>query len=1042
MSEPFNSMPLRSLALAVATALAGCSSSSDSDPDNEESSDPTSEVSSGPTSEVLSDPTSAFALCHDANADGQCADTEGAQRFSSLADAMAASVSPGQGPVIVSGEDRTLFTAASSASTADAWTTLTYNEALFNPLLGPAGVSAAAYLADKLGVAEGALTDEQSSALRNSVIAARGQFPDANPYQVIAAVIDAAVAQGSLDNAMPTAEQVASPYVLSQVYSVAPEPQVVATWEPSDHDERVRLIVPEGDHIMVINRWHNGIGWVDSAATDATVDIQPFATMATAGHHEYTTEADYVTGASEHTITQSWLNDNADVLYALVAGPREVDSPEDDSYGLFRVPLVDGKLPEHSVAAIDGSTTHNVPHRHPSVARVDSKTLEQALQLADGTVLAYDSEAAYVRVYDEALQEDTSRAFPLDRPLLGWSVANNGASVLLLLGEKDGASTAELAMHSAADLSESGRVSVPLEASLLLAHETASRALVVADNNVHIIDVPSASLADSTSLISAPASTSALNSDGTRAALVYGGAINILNLTEAFPFIEGKVPYSGRLRALTFNGTEEIVYASSAGELQRASIQGLTSTPMGVNDVLTAALDAVSEDSINHGYPLDAVIYPMALPTTYGPADYLWSSSDAAVNVAGGETQGAITQGDADAAVELGVSAQYNFRGDVTTSDAKAFSVTVRAASATVDPIVTPLSGTHAKHEFSRLAASADGQLLAGYTGGIEGVGAGIVVFARQADNTVAYLHGGDGAIALPPGFEDARVDLLTFAGDSVRVVVREAQARGAEEGDGVGRVLTLDPATATWNTEATLTLPGKGNKAALSQDGNVLAIWVEEPAGETPDVKVHTFANDDLAPIATIDIDGNPRYWAFAVDNSGRHIMAYYNYRGDEGTLRNTRLYVAGGDEAAAVDVITRPTYGYFYDNASDTLVTANFDAALRIYPGVTTNDLAVFSDFATARGRYYPGKSGGHGAGRMYYGGIVDTTAYVWSGQRGLVAVDVSNPASPRELFFSPLDYAVTGVLSADGAVAFSHAFDDDTRSGHIAVVPLTDN
>lgn len=1013
------------LSLAVVSCLSACGGSNSSN-------GPAGDTGGG-TKKVT------YQLCHDGNVDGTCSENESPRSFNTLSAAVGTDANAGAGPVIVTGSDGTLMMAPASASRADVWSTLRYNEMFFNPEVSGDEAQIEHYLQSKLKVAGSTLTEEQVAQFNASVAAAVKQHPNTHPYRVLAAVIDAAVLQGSLADAMPTVEQVASQKVLSRAYTTEPEATVKATWETSDSDERVHLIVPGDDNqLMVVNRWHNSVVMVDAASAEQALVAQPFAAMETAGHHVYTTDVDYVSGASEHTITHGWIDADSDTLYALTAGPREVDSAQDDSYGLFRVPLVGGQLPAQDVAAIDGSKHHNVPHRASTVTRVDNAHLRAAVQLPNGNVLAYDADAGYVRVYDAALTEETGRAIALDRPLVDWKLSANGTRLALLLGEQDDQKGRVLQSWDVVSLKNEGEIALNASADTLLSARDADTLLVIDGVNIQALQASSLKVMSAWAVGSAPGSQSRISADGTRAALVYNSAINVLNLSEAYPFIEGSIPYSGRLRALKFNGNNEIVYSSKGGELQSVSLQGLSSAPVSIDSILERALEQVSASSINHGYDLSAVIYPMDLPKTYGPTDYKWSSTVGdALDVNGGDQHGQIKQGKENVSGQLAVTVGYSFRGKESVSDAKSFDITVRAASEPVEQQLTTMTGALATIEFGALAISLDGSRVAAWATGENGNG-GIVLFDRQADNT---LMPSTDIVSMPDGFNGSRVDLIAWSGDQLRVVVREKLTAGEKEGDGAARILSLDTSDQQWSVGDAQ--PGRGNKAALSQDGQVMAMWLQVPEGDGIRVQVKTFRVADLSEIATIGIDGEPRYWALTVDNTGRHVMVYYNYRNEERkTFRNTRRYDADTDGAAeAVTVISTATYGYTYDNATDTLITGDFSAEVRLYPNAASaSDLDTFYTYETARGRYDGGHSaGGHGGGRMYYGHVVNSVAYLWSSGRGVVAVDITNPESPREKFYAPLSYLGFGGVSSDGRFAISYAFDDDARKSVFSVIDL---
>lgn len=1027
------------LPLLIASALSACSSS-DNNPSPSTGVQGDTATNGGAASEGST--ASAYLLCHDSNLDGLCGTAENAASFETLAAAKAASVDAGTGPVIISSDASNLVTAPSTASNASGWSTLVYNESFVNPTTGNDEAAIGAYLKEKLGLdSDSGLSSTEEAALDASVVAALDANADASPYAVIGAVIEAAVLQGSLENAVPTTAQINSQTPLARVFETAPEATTKASWEASDGDERIWQIAVTDGIVMVVNRWYNRIAFVDPSATEQAIETQPFAAVFTSGHNVISDDTDYVSGASEHRIQKSWLADGGDTLYAMVRGPGNADIPEDDSYGLFRVPLNNGNLPTNMVDSVDGSTSYNVPHRAASVAWVDNKNLGDAIQLPNGNVLAYDSEAGYVRVYSADLTEDQSQAFALDRDLSGWTIANDGETLITLQGTLDGGDTTLLQAYSTSDLSETSSLTLSSDADTLLGSETGANIIVLEDTTVTVINAADLSIISSLSVGSAPSTTSRLSADGSRAALIFGSEINILNLAEAYPVFDGSVAYEGTLRALAFNGNDEILFGTGSGDgvLQSLSLADVVSTPSSIDDLLTKALDQIDADGINHDYPLEAVIYPLDLPATYGAATYDWSSTLGSALDLSASNLGAISQGSSAVTGDLTVSSSYNFRGDVSTSEDKTLELTIRAASETRDHVLTVLSGAHATHSMSKIAPTIDGQLLAAYTPGDEDGSSGIVVFQRENDDTMSYLYGGDAAISLPAGFEDSTIDVMAWNSDNtlLRIVIRDAVAAGEEDGNGTGQILTLNPATGDWNTYGPI-FAGAGYKAFISEDTSVIGVWLQVPApteddDEAVNIQVKTLNTDDLSEINNFNIAGTARYWAFAVDNTGSHIMTYFNYRDDEGdTYRNTRRYDADNTtgEPGASTVISTATYGYVYDNAGDRLITGDFSANVRVYPNATTaTDLDTFTEFATAHGTY----DGIHdsGRGRVYYGGIKGDTVYFWGGDRGLYGLDISDTDNIQEAFYAPVEDLNVGALAANGTVAYTTAFSDDDVS-----------
>ncbi len=981
-----------------------------------------------------------FTLCRDTNMNASCDAQESPQAFTDLASAIAASNNDQTGTVLLTGVDGTLLVGAPNTESASVISTLRYNESLYNPTTSADPALIDNYLKSKLFPNTNTLSESQQNDFIDSVKAAKSQYSQHNGYAVLAAVIDTAIEQGSLKNAIPSQEKVEKQSTLPGNYSSEPETALKAQWDTSDGDERVRFISPSNDKILIATRWHNRAVIIDSNTSDATSTPQPFAAIDGAGHNIESTNADYVSGASEHTMTHGWLNDTGDALYAVVAGPRGDTPDTDDSYGLFKVPLDNGQLPENLVASLDGSQTANVPHRAATVTRVDNAHIEEALPTSDDRVLAYDSEIGYVRVYDSDLNEDLSAAFELERELLAWQMSNNG-SLFLLLRDKNDAEDIVIQNRSLTNLgSATAEIAVASDSDNLIGSANSQKLLIVGDKSISVRETSTLDEVAQIPLSSSASSTVAMSDNGSKAALSLGNnEITIVNLDGARPYIEGRIEYSGRLRAVAINGNDELLYSSSGGELQSVSLT-LASQPDSIDDILESAMAGIDETSLNHEYSLDAVIYPLEMPTSLGQVDYIWNSTLGQAIVADNSAnQGQVNQpaiGSDNISGALNVKAEYNFRGDVTQSEEKSFDVTVRAETPAQAHTITKLTGVNASAEYSKLAANADGTQLAGAQSATSDAPASVSIYAVESDGTVsAQLASGQNSnkIDLPSDYAYSQISGLVWSGETLRVVVRDAIASADADGNGQAAILSLDANSGAW-TESRV-LAGNGNfrtintMVAVSQNQESLAIWQHVPTGGPDDeyrVQVKTYKASDLSEIAEILIQETYSFWALTVSNDGQHIMGYFNYRNaDRQTVRETRRFSAGGDGTPSSQmIIENPTYGYSYDNDADRLLTADFDTELNLIDSaLSSTEYEILTNFPTARGEYMPGFEDDHDAGRIFDLLYVDNTAYLWSPARGLIAVDISQPTAPKERFFAAFPSLEKGAVSADGKVLFSH-------------------
>ena len=1021
--------PFRKLALpvVVASLLSACSSGSNSNAD----------------ADGKVNPINNFALCHDSDLNAQCDSAENPKLFATLSEAQSAQVDSGSGPVIITGNDSLLF-AANAASNASAWSTLVYNESFVNPSTGIDEASIATYLQQKLGLAvSGELSAGEQSALIASIAAALKAHATSNPYSVMGAVVDAAVQQGSLTNAVPSAAQIESQAVLARNFDTEVTAKTNASWTTSDGDERVQQIIIEGDQAMVVNRWHNRLAVVSTKTLDQAVETQSFAAINTAGHHEYSTDADWVSGASEHRISQSWLADDGETLYALVDGPSEVDVPGDDSYGLFRVPLTGGLVPTFMVNSIDGAGQLNVPHKDPSVKRVASKSLEKAIQLTTGDVLAYDSEAGYVRFYDAQLNEDLTKAFVLDRDLFDWTLANDGQTLLTLQGPLEGEVTPLLQAYNTSDLSEKASLVLSPDADTLLGSKSGNRVLVLQGDTVKVILSDNLSVVSSVTLVGEPSNLSQLSADGSRAALVFDGKIHLLNLKEAFPIIEGAIDYNSTLRALAFNGNDEILYSNDGGELSSLSLQGLTSKPQNIDDLLTQALASIDKDSLNYGYDLDAVIHPLAMPSQFGNIHFNWSSVNGHVVADGSDNQGNITQptsGSASVIDTINVTSKYSFRQDVKTSDVKSLEIKIRPKSETRAQTVTTLSGGLAGRNISLMAANSDGsQLAAWFNETDSGLAGGLVLLSVNGNKNVTAQN--VTPIVLPVAYAASTVQGLVYSGESVYVVLAEGVATKGAAADGVGRILTYSGAQ--WTADMPLDGIVRNKGVSLSEDGSVLSI-AQDTTPEDADAGttiVTVFNTESLALVSTIYTDQDAtgtRYPSLAVSNDGQAVMGY-----TRSGSRQLHFYKASTQSDAQVKAqasfdISTTTFGVAYDDATDVFMAGDNNAEVKVFAGASNGDWSTPVVFETARGAWN-GVERINSGGRMYDAVMANGTAYLWARYQGITAIDLSDPANPQERFWAPLPHQerYAFAISGDDKLLFSHAYNEDAGYSAIGVV-----
>ncbi|MCJ8314906.1 MAG: hypothetical protein HRU38_22635 [Saccharospirillaceae bacterium] len=990
---------------------------------------------------IVDDNNTKFSICHDSNLDASCVMESTAQEFDTQIEALSAAVTQGSGPVIIHGEQGSLLMAASTAQGVTLFSTIAYNESLINPTVTNDD-DIATYIETKLALTADNITQAHYDDFNASIVAAKLAYPDVQDYVVLSAVIDAAVIQGSLKNAMPTQAQLTQKTALSRKIISDLSVQSKGSWTTTDGDERVNMIKVQGDKVLVVSRWHNQVSIMDVNSIDQANEAQPFAAIMSAGHHIESTEADFVTGASEHTLSDAWLNEAGDVLYALVPGPESTVSG-DDTFGLFRVPLVDGKIPafEVNVTTEDGEISVSAPHRHDSVTRIANANLEDVISLNDGSVLAFDADAGYVRVFDGMLIQDETKAFPVDSALLGWSLINGGDTLVMVLAATDNSDGVIIETRDTTQLTTIvSSVESSLSKASILSAKQSSTFMIISDNLLIQFDGQSLNKINQIDLAKEiSSSVHSISADGELVAVSINGGIQLVSFKELYPVAVGNIAYEGRLRALTLNGQAELLYSDEGGSLTTVDISTLETAAKSVDVLLSEALNGIDSDSINHDYSLDAVAYDMNLPVSNGSIDLNWSVSDSisdSIVLDGSDNQGQITRptiGENSVTGTLDVTASYSFRGEVSSSledDNQSFDISIRPLTQLLDSTQFVLTGDLVDLEFEYVSTNELGNKLVGLTPGNADHGAGIAVFSYASPAlTQSELF------TFPQGFADAKIGGVVVYANMAQVLINMDDIKTY--------ILTFNLDSETWTGELELEGVIKYEPMGISQDGSVISVALNR-YNETDTVPletyvINTYQSSDLSLINTIQTDQSAvgsRAPVVTPTNDGLSVMGYI--RTDD-KKRFLKLFSADTDSAPeSSGPLSGAAYGWEYVNDLDLLVGGNFASTIFFVENATNGgDLANPSVFDPAHGEYDGVNDSGRG--RFYFTSVNNNTAYIWSSDRGVMSLDITDVNAPTENFWSGINYTKSGDLSGDGQVLFTHSYDDQSGVSSIHVLDI---
>ena len=285
----------------------GSSSSSSGSSSSNSSGSDSSGSSSGTTTRNYS-----YLACIDSDLDGVCSSTENPQRISSSSaygvSALDLGSNAGGYPLLLNADTQNrssstnlptslVLTAPAGSTAINASTSYLLNEQLFNPDTSATPLS---------------LSQAEQQALADAIAVAVAQYPDANRYQLIAALSNKlATDRTQLSSAMTlSAEEIAAADSSSQLaskISASLNSKQGLSWDLFQADaldatdQRINGIVVAGNRALMTSQWHNGLTLVEFGDESSKLLAHtPFAGYAQSGHHP-----DAYSGASEIAIKEA-----------------------------------------------------------------------------------------------------------------------------------------------------------------------------------------------------------------------------------------------------------------------------------------------------------------------------------------------------------------------------------------------------------------------------------------------------------------------------------------------------------------------------------------------------------------------------------------------------------------------------------------------------------------------------------------------------------------------------------------------------------------
>ncbi len=594
-------------------------------------------------------------LCIDQNLNARC-DTGETSSQDLTDNKIPTSVQSTTHPTIFEATSGGLLTASPTSTEISVFSSLVYNEVLFNPAINTSSTNATNYLTN-LQITQELANAEQAKWL-TSVGNAIAIDTATHPYKAIGAVINKIVTDKSKFDVSVSAEEIAAQRFVKQEVGLT---ENSVSWELSDHDERTDGVAILNGRNMVVagTHYHNRLIVIDTSGnTPKTRSTKLFAAVDAARFAK-----DTVSGASEHKLRSIKSSADGRYVYVSVKPKGDVGNEFDTSYGLFRVAVSDAGIADN--------------HDSANSKRYISKTVDKFFIAGDGKIFVEDPVMEDFIILNADLSETGERVtLPASIDVDSAYFSPDGNAIYLLA---KGDSKANPVTFSKLHKFNRSTNAIEKEVSLtisdgidnLVFFDEGKQALIYKEKAfARVVDLENMKVTKELPLsveADQVIQTASVSPNG-KYAVISGHHRNetwLFNLSAAEVRMEKLIPSSSRVRALSINNNGDIVAANS---------EGITLSKLTIGDVITPekalALDKayITRDNLNHGLSMDLIVSDLALFTEIPAGNHStisWSTTNPAINVTATETEklGAVTRDPSgDATGTLTATLDYRFR--------------------------------------------------------------------------------------------------------------------------------------------------------------------------------------------------------------------------------------------------------------------------------------------------------------------------------------------------------------------------------------------
>jgi len=567
-----------------------------------------------------------------------------------------------------------LYLAAPQNTEISAYSTLVYNEIMFNPSVNASLTDASAYLETK-GITKTSITEQEEKWLA-SIKNAIEVESQAHPYKAIAALVNKVVEDSSKFDQTVTADEISLQNFVKKELSLTSK-QV--SWEESDHDEGVRDVVAlKGRNLAVAGTYyHNSLVVIDTSTDEPQLKAKNL--FAAVDAPRYT--KDSRSGASEHSLRAVKSSPDGQHVYVSVVPKGDIGNELDDTYGLFRVAVSDEGVADS--------------HNAPNTKRFIHENVGLFFITDDGQVIVEDADQEDFIVLNSDLTETGDRiSLPVEIDFDSVHFSPDGQFIYLLT---KGDSAVDPVVYS--QLHKINRTTGEIEKAQYLSVTGGIDGLKFFDNGKQALAFEEDYYAQVINLEQMEVSKKLPLSEDAKqniqtATVTPNGKYAIIaghDKAQAWIFdldspevrIDKLVSFDSTVRSISVTDNGQIITANRDGFMDISDIT--------VGDIITPersiALDKqfLTKENINSGLDLDIIVSDLSLFNTV-PAgagtNIDWQTTNTAINVIASEEHklGEVTRdlaGDSTGTLTANIS--YNFR-DIAKTEQVVFETSVRQA--------------------------------------------------------------------------------------------------------------------------------------------------------------------------------------------------------------------------------------------------------------------------------------------------------------------------------------------------------------------------